>query len=176
MMKSISNTLKTDKERYKVPANVQDVISIKRIWTDGIFLVGNKFTKSWKFSDINYLVASRDDKESMFLTYSELLNGLDSGACTKITINNYHMKRSDFEESVLMPHQEDGLDMYRDEYNQVILDKAMGANGILQEKYVTITVGKKNVEEARGYFNRMEVDLTAHFAALGAKCTAMSAL
>ncbi len=176
MMKSISNTLKTDKERYKVPANVQDVIPIKRIWTDGIFLVGNKFTKSWKFSDINYLVASRDDKESMFLTYSELLNGLDSGACTKITINNYHMKRSDFEESVLMPHQEDGLDMYRDEYNQVILDKAMGANGILQEKYVTITVGKKNVEEARGYFNRMEVDLTAHFAALGAKCTAMSAL
>ena len=175
MMKSISNTLKTDKERYKVPAKVQDVIPIKRIWTDGIFLVGNKFTKSWKFSDINYLVASRDDKESMFLTYSELLNGLDSGACTKITINNYHMKRSDFEESVLMPHQEDGLDMYRDEYNQVILDKAMGANGILQEKYVTITVGKKNVEEARGYFNRMEVDLTAHFAALGAKCTAMSA-
>ena len=175
MMKSISNTLKTDKERYKVPANVQDVIPIKRIWTDGIFLVGNKFTKSWKFSDINYLVASRDDKESMFLTYSELLNGLDSGACTKITINNYHMKRSDFEESVLMPNQEDGLDMYRDEYNQVILDKAMGANGILQEKYVTITVGKKNVEEARGYFNRMEVDLTAHFAALGAKCTAMSA-
>ena len=175
MMKSISNTLKTDKERYKVPAKIQDVIPIKRIWTDGIFLVGNKFTKSWKFSDINYLVASRDDKESMFLTYSELLNGLDSGACTKITINNYHMKRSDFEESVLMPNQEDGLDMYRDEYNQVILDKAMGANGILQEKYVTITVGKKNVEEARGYFNRMEVDLTAHFAALGAKCTAMSA-
>ena len=102
MMKSISNILKTDKERYKVPTKVQDVIPIKRIWTDGIFLVGNKYAKSWKFTDINYLVASREDKESMFLTYSELLNGLDSGACTKITINNHHMKRSDFEDSVLM--------------------------------------------------------------------------
>ena len=100
MMKSISNILKTDKERYKVPTKVQDVIPIKRIWTDGIFLVGNKYAKSWKFTDINYLVASREDKESMFLTYSELLNGLDSGACTKVTINNHHMKRSDFEEHV----------------------------------------------------------------------------
>ena len=175
MMKSISNILKTDKERYKVPKKVQDVIPIKRIWTDGIFLVGNKYAKSWKFTDINYLVASREDKESMFLTYSELLNGLDSGACTKITINNHHLKRSDFEESVLMKPQADGLNMYRDEYNDVILNKAMDANGILQEKYVTITVGKRNVDEARAYFARMEVDLVAHYAALGAKCSPMDA-
>lgn len=175
MMKSISNILKTDKERYKVPRKVQDVIPIKRIWPDGIFLVGSKYAKSWKFTDINYLVASREDKESMFLTYSELLNGLDSGACTKITVNNHHMKRSDFEDSVLMRYRGDGLDTYRDEYNQVILDKAMDANGILQEKYVTITVGKRNVEEARAYFARMEVDLAAHFAALGAKCVSMDA-
>ena len=47
MMKSISNILKTDKERYKVPTKVQDVIPIKRIWTDGIFLVGNKYAKNY---------------------------------------------------------------------------------------------------------------------------------
>ena len=74
-----------------------------------------------------------------------------------------------------MRYRGDGLDTYRDEYNQVILDKAMDANGILQEKYVTITVGKRNVEEARAYFARMEVDLVAHFAALGAKCVSMDA-
>ncbi len=175
MMKSISNTLKTDRERYTVPRKVQDVIPIKRIWTDGIFLVGSKFAKSWKFTDINYLVASRSDKESMFLTYSEVLNGLDSGACTKITINNHHMKQSDFEDSVLMAPKPDGLNMYRDEYNRVILDKAMDANGIMQEKYVTVTVGKKNIEEARNYFARVETDLVAHYAALGSKCVPMDA-
>lgn len=175
MMKSISNMLKTDKERYSVPRKVQDVIPIKRIWTDGIFLVGNKYTKSWKFTDINYLVASRSDKESMFLTYSELLNSLDSGACTKITVNNHNLNQTDFEDSVLMPPKPDGLNMYRDEYNRVILDKATDANGIRQEKYVTITVGKKNIEEARAYFSRMEADLVAHYAALGAKCASMDA-
>ena len=175
MMKSISNILKTDKERYTVPRKVQDIIPIKRIWTDGIFLVGSKFAKSWKFTDINYLVASRSDKESMFLTYSEVLNGLDSGACTKITINNHHMKQSDFEDSVLMVPKPDGLNMYRDEYNRVILDKAMDANGIMQEKYVTVTVGKKNIEEARNYFARVETDLVSHYAALGSKCVPMDA-
>ena len=30
------------------------------------FRVGSKFTKMYRFTDINYLVASREDKESMF--------------------------------------------------------------------------------------------------------------
>ena len=87
MIKTIKTMAKQEKERYNVPRKVQDVIPVRRIWPDGIFLVGNKFSKTYKFSDINYLVASREDKESMFLTYSELLNSLDSGAVTKITIS-----------------------------------------------------------------------------------------
>ena len=45
MMRSIKSILSTDRERYKVPRKVQDVIPIRRIWPDGISLVGNKFVK-----------------------------------------------------------------------------------------------------------------------------------
>lgn len=170
MIKSIKTILNQDKEKYKVPKKVQDVIPIKRIWSDGIFQAGNKFTKSWKFSDINYMVASKEDKESMFLIYSELLNSLDSGATTKITINNHRMKKADFENSILMKMKYDGLDEYRKEYNQMLLDKATDANGIVQEKYITVTIAKKNVEEARAYFARVGAELSQHFSALGSKC------
>ena len=61
MIKSIRTIMKQDKERYKVPRKVQDVIPIRRIWPDGIFQVGSKFTKMYRFTDINYLVASRED-------------------------------------------------------------------------------------------------------------------
>lgn len=176
MIKSIKTIQSTDKEKYKVPKKVQDVIPIKRIWPDGIFQVGSKFVKSWKFADINYLVASREDKESMFLTYSELLNSLDSGATTKITINNHRMKKADFEESVLMPLKCDGLDDYRREYNQMLLDKAMDANGITQEKYITVTVAKKNIEDARAYFSRTGAELSQHLTALGSRCIEMTAV
>ncbi len=175
MMRSLKAILRQDKEKYRIPKKVQDVIPIKRLWLDGIFQVGGKFVKTWKFTDINYMVASREDKESMFLTYSELLNSLDSGATTKITINNHYMKRSDFEESILMDMKGDGLDEYRKEYNDMLLSKAVDANGILQEKYITISVAKKNIEEARAYFARMETDLISHFAALGSKCSALDA-
>ena len=175
MLKSVRNVIRTDREKYKVPRKVQDIIPIKRIWPDGIFLVGNKYSKSWRFTDINYVVASREDQERMFLTYSELLNGMDSGACTKITVNNHHMRRADFEETVLMKHRDDGLDGYRDEYNGMLLAKASDASGIVQEKYVTVTVGRRSIEEARAYFARTEADLAAHFAALGAKCRALDA-
>ena len=53
MIKTLSNLLKQDKEKYKVPRKVQDVIPIRRMWSDGIFQVGSKFSKSYQFSDIN---------------------------------------------------------------------------------------------------------------------------
>ena len=156
MIKTIKTMSKQEKERYTVPRKVQDVIPVRRIWPDGIFLTGNRFSKTYRFSDINYLVASREDKESMFLTYSELLNSLDSGAVTKITINNRRLNKANFETSILMPIQGDFRDEYRGEYNQMLLDKATGANGIMQEKYITISVVKKDVEEARAYFPAWE--------------------
>ena len=176
MLKTVRNVIKTDKEKYKIPRAVQDVIPIRRIWPDGIFMVGNKYSKSWKFSDINYIVVSKEDRESMFLTYSELLNSMDSGVCVKITVSNHHMRRADFEESVLMKHRDDGLDEYRDEYNEMLLSKATAADGIAQEKYVTITAGKRNIEEARAFFDRTETNLIAHFAALGSKCRPLDAV
>ena len=175
MMKTLKQTFTQDKERYSVPRKVQDVIPIRRIWDDGIFQVGNRFAKTYKFTDINYLVASPEDKKSMFLTYSELLNSFDSVATTKITINNRRLNRKDFEEAILMPMQEDGLDDYRREYNKMLLDKATGGNGIMQEKYITVSVSKKDIEEARAYFSRVGSDLISHFAALGSKCTELDA-
>lgn len=105
----------------------------------------------------------------MFLEYSELLNSLDSGATTKLTINNRRLNRLDFEKTILIPEAGDKLDMYREEYNKMLLDKATGANVTVQYKYVTISINKKSVEDARTYFARVGTDLIAHFARLGSK-------
>lgn len=175
-LKTLKNILKIDRRQYKIPWSVQDVIPIKKVWDDGIFLAGGRYVKSWKFSDINYLVASREDKESMFLTYSELLNSLDSGATTKITINNRRISKHDLEKTILMEMKGDGLDVYRKEYNDMLMEKAMSGNGIMQEKYLTVSVPKKDIEEARGYFARVGSDLKQHFSALGSKCREMDAM
>jgi type IV secretory pathway VirB4 component len=175
-IKTLKNLFRQDKERFVVPKSVQQAIPISCIWEDGIFLVGrNKYARTYKFTDINYAVASREDKEAMFLEYSELLNSLDSGATTKITIANRRLNKADFEKAILIPYREDGLDLYRKEYNKMLMDKATGANSMVQEKYVTISVCKKNIEEAKSYFARVGADLIAHFMRLGSRCIEMDA-
>lgn len=176
MIKTLQTIFKQDKEKFRIPRSVQQVIPIQAIWADGVFQVGrNKFTRTYKFMDINYAVASREDQEAMFLEYSELLNSFDSGATTKITINNRRLNRQDFEKAILIPMREDGLDVYREEYNEMLLEKATGSNRIVQEKYVTVSVYKKTVEEARNYFTRVGTDLMSHFARLGSKCVELDA-
>ena len=177
MIKTLSNILKQDKEKFVVPKKVQDMIPVQAIYPDGIFLVGkNKYSKMYRFEDINYAVASREDKESMFLEYSELLNSLDSGATTKITINNRRLNKTDFEEQILIKMKHDGLDEYREEYNEMLVDKATGSNAIVQDKYVTISVNKKTIEDARVYFSRVGADLITKFNRLGSKCTELDAV
>ena len=176
-MKTLSNLFKKDKEKFVVPRSVQDLIPAKTIWEDGIFLVGkNKYSKCYKFSDINYAVASRDDKEAMFLEYSELLNSFDTGATTKITIINRRLNKIDFEETMLLPMENDELDKFRKEYNKMLLDKATASNGIVQEKFVTISVDKKSIEEAKNYFARVGTDLINHFKELGSICIELDAV
>ncbi len=170
-MKTLNKIFKLDKEKFVVPRSSQDIIPIKALWEDGIFLIGNnKYSKSYKFIDINYAVASREDKESMFLDYSELLNSLDSGATAKITINNRKINKIDFEKTILLDMENDELDKYRKEYNQMLIDQAKNANEIIQEKIITISVYKRSIEEARNYFTRAGADLMNHFNNLGSKC------
>ena len=176
MIKTVNNTLKQDKERYQIPGKVQDIIPVRTVYPDGIFLSGKgKYSKTFRFRDINYAVASRSDKEMMFLEYSELLNAFDSGATTKITINNRRLNRLDFENQILIGMRNDGLNEYRKEYNSMLLDKATGSNAIVQDKYVTVSVSKNNIEDARVYFSRIGADLVAHFARLGSQCTELDA-
>lgn len=175
-MKTLKKIFKLDKEKFKVPRSVQDIIPVKAIWEDGIFLVGkNKYSKSFKFLDINYAVASKEDKEAMFLDYSALLNSLDAGATTKITINNRRINKLDFEKTILLKDSGDELDKYRKEYNQMLVSQAKNANEIVQEKIITISVYKKSVEEARNYFTRATTDLMNHFNTLGSKCIELDA-
>ena len=176
MIKTLQNTLKQDKMKMKVPKSVQDAIPIQRIWGDGIFQFGTKFSKTIRFSDINYAIASKEDKTQMFLGYSELLNALDTGATTKLTIHNRRINRQDFADTILLPMEGDRLDGFRQEYNEMLLGKITGATGsIEQERYMTISAHKRNVEEARTFFSRASGELSSRLSKLDSKSESLDA-
>lgn len=165
------------KDHIKLPRSVQDAIPISTVYDDGLFRVGkNQYSRTYKFEDINYQVASEADKETMFERYCALLNSLDSNATTKITINNRKLNQADFEKRIFIKEQDDNLNEYRREYNQMLLAKATAGNSIMQEKYITVTVTEKSADDARQYFNRFSASLAIQLNKLGSKCTELGAI
>jgi len=107
----------------------------------------------------------------MFLSYSELLNALDTGSTTKITINNKRLNRRNFEQEILIPAHGDFLDGGRAEYNAMLLDKVTdSSNSVVQERYITLSAHKKNIEEARTFFDRTVNDVTSRLNHMDSRC------
>ena len=59
MIKTLAKAQQQERVKFRVPRSVQDAIPIRRIWSDGIFLCGNQYSKTWSFTDINYAIAGK---------------------------------------------------------------------------------------------------------------------
>ena len=175
-MNIFKKIFKRDKEKFIIPKGVQDTIPIKRIYEDGIFLVGrNKYSKTFIFTDINYIVASEEDKEEMFLDYMQMLNSFESETSVKFTILNSKIDNEEIENNIKIDNANDRLDRFRKEYNKLIEDSAKNSNGIKQEKYITVVVNKKSIEEARTAIRRIGIELNKHFKKLNSICKELDA-
>lgn len=174
--RSIDRIAQPDRDRYTVPRTVQDIIPVKRIWEDGIFQVGQaRFSRTYRFTDINYQVSGEAEREALQKKYQAFLNSLDAGIQAKITIMNRCRNRAQFERDILHARKGDRLDEYREEFDSVLLRQSGGGTGIIQELYLTVTVLRKTVEEARSAFTRISAGLKQGFAGLGSSCTGLDA-
>ena len=134
-MKTIIQRNREEKEKFRVPHRVQDVIPVRAVYSDGLFLVGkDRFSKTFQFQDINYAVASQEDQRSMFMAYCSLLNSLDNNATVKITIHNRRMNLTTVRQDGWIPLQNDKLDHYRSEYNQMLTAQVSGEDSYSMDR------------------------------------------
>lgn len=174
MIKSLIAANKSEKEQFAIPRSVQQSIPIKRVYSDGIWLVGNKHSRTWRFADVNYAAASDEDRRSIFLSYGSALNALPTDAAAKITIINRRLNPVDFKRTVLMAERGDGLDHYRAEYNRILTAKAAESNNLVQEKYITLSIQQRKIEDTRAYFRRVDGNLSKSFGKLDSGARAIS--
>ena len=58
-----SRKQKKQRDNYRIPKSVQDLIPEKKVWKDGTFETeSGVYSKSDRFSDINYRVSTDVDK------------------------------------------------------------------------------------------------------------------
>lgn len=172
MTKTYKAMKRREKEPFKIPRSVQQTIPIKKIWKDGVFQLTdrvsglNQYSMIFVFSDINYIISSPSEKKKNFLKWESLLNSFESDARYKISVMKRRTNTAALTDTLAIPLNNDRYDKYRNILNEIVLNKAMAANGITQELYLTISIWKKDVESARTFFARQKTTLSAAFAGL----------
>ena len=166
LIKTLAAANQSERVKLKIPRSVQDTIPIRRIYTNGIWEVGRKHSRSWKLTDVNYIAASQETQKSIFKAYCGALNSLPTDATAKITIVNHRLNPAEFERRILLAYKDDWLDHYREEANRIMIDRAAQSNNLVQERFVTLSIPAKRIEESAKYFRRAETNLQKTFSRL----------
>lgn len=165
---------KASEPLYKAPKSIQQTIEIMKVAENGIFEVArNRFSKCYRFQDINYTTTNETEQIDIFERYCKFLNSLDVNF--KITINNKNKDMKQVRDYVFLQKQNDGYDGFRRIYNDIMEQKIHeGRQGIEQERYLTITIERKNFEEAKAQFATIEASVHKAFGELGAEIVPLS--
>ncbi len=160
---------KASEPLYKAPKSIQETIEIMKVAENGIFEVARKrFSKCYRFQDINYTTTNEIEQIDIFERYCKFLNSLD--VSFKITINNKNKDMEQVRDFVFLQDMDDGFNHFRKAYNDIMERKIHeGRQGIEQERYLTITIERKNFEEAKAQFATIEASIHKAFNELGAE-------
>lgn len=147
-------------EKWKVPKTVQDSIPYLYVYPNGIIeLTPGVFSKSYKLGDTNFKISSSQGQEKIFQDYSTMLSTFGEAVKVEMTIWNKNMDLAKFQKDVLINMQNDILNEFREEYNQMLLDKMSSGNNSLEKyKVLTLTIEAESIEDAIHTFARLDTD------------------
>lgn len=177
-MNIVKKMLKNHETPVRVPKRTQEIVPIEAVYEDGLFYLGHgNYSMCYHFSDVNYTSASTEQKSNMLVEYGDMLNEIDPSATAKISIVCRKIDSAAFEKKHAYEMKDDGLDRYRVEHNQYMNSILTNASCILQEKYITVTINRKNAEEARSVFIRISNRFSSHLRSksIGSELTPLNA-
>ncbi|RZT01176.1 VirB4-like conjugal transfer ATPase, CD1110 family [Cuneatibacter caecimuris] len=158
---------KADKPLHKMPKSTQQLLEIIRVSDDGIFELHNQnYSKCYQVSDINYAIEDEEAQTELLVRLSRMYNTIP--VKFKLTINNKNYNMENFEEDYFYPVNE-RYGEWSKAMNEVIANSILHNDrpGIRQEKYLTITIRKNNITEARSFFRNVENNIQKEFKRLG---------
>lgn len=155
----------------RAPKNAIDYIGYQKIFEDGICLITpGVYSKTVKFSDVNYQTARVADQKDMFSRYTEALNFADPTMPLQLTLVTRQVDEDAFRDKMFMPlvGSSDPLDKYRTEMNEMLANKIKeGQNSVIREKYFTFTCESENLDEATSTLARFETQFISLFKTIG---------
>ena len=151
----------------------EDGKSYEQMFKDGICRVDeNYYSKTMRFSDINYKLATDEDQQAIFDNWRKFLNFFDSSVHFELTFVNVTKDEALFYDTIRIKEKNDGFDDVRAEYSEMLnrqLEK--GNNGLEKTKYLTFGIYAKSIKDAKPRLRSLENDILNNFKKLDVKAT-----
>ena len=167
---------KKDRKAKKIPKSAQQTIPYVEMCKDGICKVNSRlYTKTIRYSDINYQLALNEDKTAIFENWCDFLNYFDSSIFVQLSFINQKADIREFRKQITIPEQQDAFNDIRKEYSDMLQDQlTKGNNGLLKRKYITFGVEADSIRTAKAKLDRVETDILNNFKTLGVETEPLS--
>ena len=155
--------------------SVQTTIPYLEMFKDGICQVSeNYYTKTIRFSDIDYQLVDYDSAGKIFDDYCRILNYFDEKCRFQLTFENQTIDINTLLKEIDIPEQNDNFNDIRTEYADMLKKQLVeGNNGKTVFKYLTFGTEASNYKRAKTRLDSIATEIINQFKAMDVPAIAL---
>ena len=167
--KQIEYAIAKNSNKDKNKMSAQDSIPFQRMFPDGICRIDETtYSKTVRFSDINYQLNTNEDKSAIFDGWCDFLNYFDSSISFQLSFINRPTSRDSAVQSISIPLQGDAFDSIRAEYTDMLRSQlSKGKNGLIKAKYLTFSIEANGIKAAKPRLEQIASEILNNFKRIG---------
>ena len=164
------------KKLLKKDYSVQTTIPYLEMFKDGICQVSeNYYTKTIRFSDIDYQLVDYDSAGKIFDDYCRILNYFDEKCRFQLTFENQTIDINTLLKEIDIPDQDDDFNDIRKEYAEMLKKQLVeGNNGKSVFKYLTFGIEASSYKRAKIRLDSIASEIINQFKAMDVSAVALN--
>lgn len=150
------------KKKMHIPKTIAESIPYECAYENGILEIREGvYSRSYRIGETNFKTKEDSDQWKMAQEYASFIGSFEEDMTIQVTIHNKTVDIERFKQDILIGMQSDEFNAYRQEYNEMILDKMAGArNNLTSEILLTVSFEAGNIKEAADKFRQIDGSIT----------------
>ena len=158
---SVFGLFRRRKKKHRiVPRTVQQSIPYTAVFADGtIETLPGTYTRAYRLEDVSFKIAPDEEQDAIFKAYGNLLDTFPPEVRFQVIIHNHSADKRQSFENIRYKPQKDGLNRYRREINNILIEKLTAGGNVTQDKYLVVSAESETIGEAMETLSRIEKDV-----------------
>lgn len=150
------------KKKKPIANTATESIPYEAVYDNGIIETEpGVYSRSYRIPNVNFKTAGNKTQWMLAQQYADFLGAMGSDVLTEISLINKTVDIMKFQEDVLLEVKPDSLNEYREEYNEMLLEKMTGAkNNLETEMLLTLSLRANGIDAAMERFVPLDAQIS----------------